>query len=345
MQKSIKAWDWSLKEYPQKINLNVFGTFVCAGGSTMGYKLAGFNHLGGVEIDPKMAYAYRKNHDPKYFYVEDIREFNKRQDLPKELYNLDILDGSPPCTTFSLAGDREATWGKEKKFREGQATQVLDELVYIYCDTVDKLKPKTVILENVPGIVAGQAKRYAIGIYERLTASGYSVQIFSLNSATMGLPQARERIFFIARRNELCWPDLKLDFDMEPVPFGEIAERLPEVPPIIESLKVRMPYVQYGEPSFKWANMRYLQDSSKSSFFSSSLYYDEFTPSTLTSGGHSVYWNQQRMVSQNEYIRMSTFPRDFDFCGNNVRYVCGMSVPPLMTASIARKMRQQWFAL
>ncbi len=160
----LRYKDWKKGDYPKPDKLSVFGTFVCGGGSTMGYKLAGFNHLGGVEIDRKMADLYQQNHQPKYLYIEDIREFNKRNDLPEELYNLDILDGSPPCTTFSMAGKREANWGKNKLFKEGQAKQVLDELVYVYCDTINKLKPKVAILENVPGIVAGKAKKYAIGI-------------------------------------------------------------------------------------------------------------------------------------------------------------------------------------
>jgi DNA (cytosine-5)-methyltransferase 1 len=65
-----------------------------------------------------MADLYIKNHYPKYFYYEDIREFNQRNDLPDELYDLDILDGSPPCSTFSMSGNREADWGKEKVFKE-----------------------------------------------------------------------------------------------------------------------------------------------------------------------------------------------------------------------------------
>ena len=73
----------------------------------MGYKLAGYEHLGGVEIDPKIADVYRENHKSKYLYVEDIRLFNKRNDLPAELFSLDLLDGSPPCSTFSMAGSRE----------------------------------------------------------------------------------------------------------------------------------------------------------------------------------------------------------------------------------------------
>lgn len=97
----------------------------------MGYKLAGFEHLGGVEIDPRMAEIYIKNHNPKHFYLEDIRDFNQREDLPKELYELDILDGSPPCTTFSMCGKREQGWGKEKYFKEGQKKQTLLMIWYL----------------------------------------------------------------------------------------------------------------------------------------------------------------------------------------------------------------------
>lgn len=91
----------------------------------MGYKLAGCNVLGCCEIDPRMNEVYVKNHHPKYNFLMDIRDFNKKEDLPKELYNLDILDGSPPCSTFSMAGQREDAWGVEKKFREGQKCKPL----------------------------------------------------------------------------------------------------------------------------------------------------------------------------------------------------------------------------
>ena len=116
---------WYMRDgYPangiEKHGCKVFGTFICGGGSSMGYKLAGFNHLGGVELDPRVAEIYKVNHNPKYLYTMDIRDFNKLQDLPEALYNLDSLDGSPPCSPFSTAGSREKAWGKEKKFSEGQ---------------------------------------------------------------------------------------------------------------------------------------------------------------------------------------------------------------------------------
>ena len=120
----LKTGPWNLselKDWP-KHGRTVFSCFHCGGGSTMGYKLAGYDVLGGVEIDPEMMKIYRANHNPKHSYLMGIQEFNKilNDKLPKELFNLDILDGSPPCSSFSMAGSREKAWGKKKKFREGQ---------------------------------------------------------------------------------------------------------------------------------------------------------------------------------------------------------------------------------
>lgn len=121
----------------------------------MGYKLAGFDVIGCNEIDPKMMKCYIENHNPQYTFLEDIRDLVRRNNLPEELYNLDILDGSPPCSTFSMSGLREDAWGKEKKFKEGQKTQVLDTLFFDFIALAKRLKPKVVIAENVKGLLLG----------------------------------------------------------------------------------------------------------------------------------------------------------------------------------------------
>ncbi len=339
-------YDWSKKEYPKATKGKVFGTFVCGGGSTMGYKLSGFEHLGGVEIDKRMAKIYKTNHNPIYFYEEDIRLFNERSDLPCELYELDILDGSPPCSTFSMAGKREKGWGVEKVFKEGQTAQVLDELVYVYCDTIAKLKPKVAILENVPGILAGRAKGYAIGIVERLNSVGYDVQIWQFNSATMGVPQARERIFFIARRRDLNLPKIVFNFDLNPIFFGDIVEHNANFSkPLWPSIVARWPFIERGDQNLKFADQKYRNKPTCNAFFSTAIMYNESVHGSLTSSGTSVYYDEKRNLTDLEYRRMSSFPSDFDFCNQDVRYVCGMSVPPLMTAQIANQIWVQWLKL
>lgn len=144
-QMKIHKYDyrWTLSDAVfTKDKGKVFSCFACGGGSTMGYKLAGFDVIGCNEIDHRMMSIYRKNHNPKYHFLEPIQEFKNRADLPEDLYNLDILDGSPPCSTFSVAGSREEAWGKLKHFREGQAEQVLDTLFFDFIDLAERLQPK-----------------------------------------------------------------------------------------------------------------------------------------------------------------------------------------------------------
>ena len=92
-------YKWQKSEYPKKNGKTVFTTFACGGGSSMGYKMAGFDVIGANDIDPQMAKIYKHNHNPKHFFLCPIGDLLK-MDLPDELYNLDILDGSPPCSTF-----------------------------------------------------------------------------------------------------------------------------------------------------------------------------------------------------------------------------------------------------
>jgi DNA (cytosine-5)-methyltransferase 1 len=201
MSDFIPTYKWNLTdlEKVKKNGLKVFSTFACGGGSTMGYKLAGFDVIGANDIDPEMAWHYKENHKPKYYYLEDIRKFRQREDLPKELYQLDILDGSPPCSSFSMAGSREKGWGKKKKFREGQAEQTLDDLFFDFIELARKLQPKVVVAENVKGMLQGNAKGYVKQIIGLFNVVGYDVQLFLLNAATMGVPQKRERVFLFAK--------------------------------------------------------------------------------------------------------------------------------------------------
>lgn len=330
------AWDWSLKEIKQDKPVKVFSCFSCGGGSSMGYKRAGFEVIGNVEIDPKMNQIYLKNNKPKYNFLEDLRQFNQRDDLPDELYGIDILDGSPPCTSFSTAGIREEGWGKTKKFREGQAAQTLDDLFFVFLDTVEKLRPRVVIAENVPGIATGKAKGYVNLIIKRFKQLGYDLQIFALNAAHMDVPQARHRIFFIA--NRCGFPKLDLRFKGEPIFFGKI--KSDHGKPITSSMALTLlDAVRPGDRKLSYVTDRI---SGCKSYYGYQLVHDEQVCFTVTSTGVYIRVDDRETFSDEDFIRVQSFPRDYEFMGNSVQYVTGMSVPPNMMANVAMEVWEQW---
>lgn len=335
-------WKWTMaNDYPKEKNgLKVFSCFACGGGSTMGYKLAGCEVLGCCEIDPKMNEVYKANHHPKYNYLMDIRDFNKLDDLPEELYNLDILDGSPPCTTFSMAGEREESWGKKKKFREGQAEQTLDDLSFVFIETVAKLKPKCVIMENVEGLIKGEAWSYVQRIYKHLHEIGYKVKHWLLKGQFMGVPQTRHRVFFIALRNDIDFDleYLDMSFNYEPITYGEIKEGT--MKPLRENTDYRRLTLEAlpHEKSIADVNMRLHK---KNSGFQTYLINDESIIPTLRSKPDVIDRNAVAYITKETIRNAQTFPSDYKFIPDttaNVGYICGMSVPPVMIKRIVTRL-------
>ena len=342
--KPIKSTDWKwtmANDYPKEKNgLKVFSCFACGGGSTMGYKLTGCDVIGCVEIDEKMNNTYVKNHNPKYNYCMDIRKFNEipNEELPQELFNLDILDGSPPCTTFSMAGEREESWGKKKKFREGQAEQTLDDLSFVFIDTVAKLRPTVVIMENVEGILLGNAIEYSREIYRKFNAIGYKVMHKLLKGEQMGVPQTRHRVFFIATRLDFDLENIDLNFNYEPITYGEIKEG--DVRPLGENTEYRKLTIASlpHEKCIADVNLRLYK---KNSGFQSYFIEDNWVIPTQRAKPDLIDRKEVATVSAETLRNCQTFPQDYKFEPNtysNIGYICGMSVPPIMIKRIVTRL-------
>jgi len=295
----------------------------------MGYKLAGFDHLGGVEIDKEVAAVYQKNHRPKHFYNLDIRDFNNLDALPDELFDLDLLDGSPPCSTFSMAGSREKAWNKKKKFREGQSEQTLDDLVFVYLDTIEKLKPKVALLENVKGLMQGNAKGYLKEIHKRFTKIGYRVQVFLLDASKMGVPQRRQRVFIIGLRNDLDLTKLVLNFCEKPILFGNID---------FCNLGCDLTDIALSG----WRNAK--QGQPIGVFVSDIRFSNKKISNTIRSSGGAYHSEQPRHLSKRELCQIGSYPLDYNFKKLKPKYLIGMSVPPVMTAQIANQINLQWLS-
>jgi len=347
-QMELKTGPWNLsdlKDIP-KNGKKVFSCFHCGGGSTMGYKLAGYEVLGGVEIDPEMMKIYRANHNPKYSFLMGVQDFNKlsKDKIPDELFNLDILDGSPPCSSFSMAGSREDAWGENKKFREGQAHQVLDDLFFHFIETAKILQPKIVVAENVKGLVIGKAKGYVKMIAEQFNSAGYDVQLFLLNAAFMGVPQRRERTFFIAKRKDLNLPKIEMKFNEKMIPFGEAISDLnhqisKSVPPSLKGAGIWMALNRTDEV-VEWAKIK----SGKEKFFTIKGTLLNEPTKTLTASTRHIFYNSDRFLSDIECIRVQSFPDDYKFLDQDVGYFCGMSVPPFMMQRVSDQIYKQWLS-
>ncbi len=333
-------WNWRLAdlEKVEKNGKTVFSCFSCGGGSSMGYKMAGYTVLGNCEIDPEMEKVYQANHHPKHTYLMDIREFNEQKTFPDDLRSLDILDGSPPCSVFSDAGDREKGWGKEKQFREGQKKQRLDDLFLHFIHTAEILRPKVVIAENVKGLVRGNAKGYVNEILKAFRAAGYVTQIFLLDAQTMGVPQRRQRVFFIAHRKDLDFPKLKLEFHEKPIPFGEVRSEHGVV--LKDCMMAELIGKRKKEDTcFSDISER---ERGKRSMFTDRIVADGKIAPTNTASGIAVRFVDGERYSVHDYLATQTFPQDYDFLDQAAQYICGMSVPPVMMAQIASAVHEQW---
>lgn len=183
----------------------VVSTFSGAGGSCLGYRMAGFKVLWANEFAPEPQASYKANspdsilneHDIHGVQVDDILAAIGMQ--PGEL---DVFDGSPPCQSFSTAGSRERGWGKESKYAHG-AEQKNETLFQEYIRLLQGLQPKVFIAENVSGLVKGTAKGFFLEITRSLKACGYRVESQLLDAQWLGVPQARQRIIFMGVRNDL----------------------------------------------------------------------------------------------------------------------------------------------
>ena len=350
------SYNWNLKDTIfTKDKGKVFSCFACGGGSTMGYKLAGFDVIGHNDIDKKMIEVYKENHKPKFSFLESITTFAKRKDLPKELYNLDILDGSPPCSSFSMAGNREKDWGKEKVFREGQELQVLDTLFFDFIDLAKELQPKVVVAENVKGLLMGNAKQYVLKIYDEFDKAGYYCQHFLLNASKMGVPQRRERVFFVCLRKDLATkflhyadmftelPKITMEFDEKEIPFKDFDSGKPglKLPPCIikDDNYIKC---NNGESMGNYTR----RTIGKEKYFSYKKVNPERALSTILAAYDSGEFriDMPNFLHYEDLINGGSYPKDYNFLNLKHKYLIGMSVPPIMTAQIAYNIYDQWLS-
>ena len=275
---------------------------------------------------------YRKTEDTE---PQDVYNLSVEDDESYTVFNLAVHN----CSVFSSAGEREAGWNKEKQFREGQKMQRLDDLFFWFINIAKKLQPRAVIAENVKGLTAGNAKGYVNEIFKAFREAGYQPQMFLLNGATMGVPQRRERVFFVAQRNDLHRPKLTMSFHEKPILFGQV--RTEHGVLLKEGSKIKMLLDSRKPTDRKLADINQ-RLSGKYTSFTNYIWSDDQVCGTIASGGSYFRMVDGEGMSKQDFINVQTFPQDYDFIDQSVQYVCGMSVPPLMMARVAHEVDRQW---
>lgn len=348
------TYKWNLKDLKKvKPNgLTVFSCFAGGGGSSQGYKLAGYDVIGCNEIDPRQMEIYQHNLNPKYSFLEDIRTFRERDDLPSELYCLDILDASFPCSLFSSANLKaDEKKGKEVKFREGQVSQTLDDLAFETIKLVNKIKPKVCVFENVKGLLQDKNKWYVEQIYSQFEKIGYKICHHLVNCADLGVPQKRERVFFFAVRDDFkvptsdlfgMYPHLEINIKEKHIKIGEIdSDYLGKKP--TNHVVTMMNHYRIGDKSL--GDIRKRIDN-KDTGFQTYIVTDNDVCNTLRAGSNDCIRLEYENINFSDYelLQIGSWSQDYDFKNQKISYVIGMSVPPLAMYRISKEIEKQWLS-
>ena len=178
-----------MKAIPKAIDL-----FAGCGGCTVGLKASGFRVVGAVEIDARASGVYTLNHPEVHLWQKDITRVSvtqMRRILGLKSGELDLLAGCPPCQGFSSV----RTLNRKSAVRDKR-----NDLVFQFERLIVGLRPKAVMLENVPGLAANQ--RFA-RFRARLRKLGYVVNAKILDAADYGVPQRRRRLILLAGRTAI----------------------------------------------------------------------------------------------------------------------------------------------
>lgn len=178
--------------------MKAISLFCGAGGMDIGFEKAGVNILWANEFNLDAVNTYCQNHPNTYVVYADIREAKKQLSNYKN-ESVDIVFGGPPCQGFSVAGKMNPD--------DERST-----MVWEFFDVVETVVPKFFVMENVKAL--GELARWQQvrnRIYKRATDLGYHCFSRILNSADYGVPQKRERVFFIGVKNGI--PSIETKFD------------------------------------------------------------------------------------------------------------------------------------
>jgi len=348
---------------------NVISTFAGGGGSSTGYRLAGGKILCVNEFVEQAQRTYAENYADTPILPDDIKKLSGKDFMsianiqPGEL---DIFDGSPPCSAFSVSGKLSHTkdgkhsdgWGKTKKYSDGMMVENIEDLFFEFLRIANEIKPKVIIAENVKGLTIGEAKSYFNKIQNTFGEIGYDVCAHVLDSRYYGVSQTRSRVIFIGVREDISEAlglsilnigNIFPDPTAYTIPLKDALVGLVYDPDEVELLTKKFSATAYWkqtgslmplDPPKVLSGMDYHPKGHHFNLKRVSQYAPAPTLTALGSGDGTAgafHWNEPRKLTLGELKRIMSLPDDYKLTGtwNQKAERIGRMVPPLMMKSVA----------
>ena len=355
-----------VKKASAQNKFTVISCFAGGGGSSTGYRLAGGKILLINEFVEEAIASYKKNYPDTPVLVDDIKKYAGKDFLNKiklKEGDLDILDGSPPCSAFSVAGKREKGWDKTKTYSDGKSVENIEDLFLDFIRVAKDIKPKVIVAENVKGITFGEATKKLNEFIKAFESIGYYVTYRVLNAANFGVAQGRERTIFICVREDVA-DAIGLSFlnlsGIFPEPFGyqismeESIDDIENDPEQVKELK------DFYEGSFQKKFLDPIPFRPKRHMKPSDPEFREWNPKascfnmirpaphlpcpTLTQQGQKkglsgvFHYADNRKLTIKELKRLMSLPEDYELTGTFDQQAerIGRMVAPKMMAEVAK---------
>jgi len=329
-----------------KNNHNFIDLFSGAGGLMRGFIDAGYKPLFSVEMWEPAVETHKLNYPDIKLFAEDIRTIDNER-LSKYRGKVDVIVGGPPCQGFSTIGKRLV---KDPR----------NELVFEFIRFVETIQPKVFLMENVRGLLSSDGGKIKNAIEAEFDSVGYNVLSKVLCAADFGVPQIRNRVFFLGIRKDL---GIKPSFPASKFSKNEYAtvgdaindlvgkeNTIPNHVPMKHNaiVEARIRCIKEGEGIPKGGLPDSVSHGSRSDYKDNEIKnfshvyrrLSRFRPATTMVPGHNAFPlhpTENRSLTVREAARIQTFPDDVIFCGTrqNQCIQVGNAVPVMLASALA----------
>jgi DNA (cytosine-5)-methyltransferase 1 len=342
----------------------VISLFAGCGGSSLGYKLAGYKELLAIDSNKNAVETFKLNFPEVPIWQRNIAKIKGQEILDfcnTKKGDLDVLDGSPPCQGFSTAGKRKVADSR-------------NDLVNEYIRLVSETEPKIFIMENVSGMVKGKMKGLFIEYVKKMKELNYNVRVKLLNAKYYDVPQSRQRLIFMGVRKDLKFlpifpiPNKKLISVREVLP-SILATRSQKINPLIDGRKPAATicascegYEIIRNEDWELEAAAKVRDTwigeelknireggqSKKHFSLVRAARNRPCPTIQKCYGDAgtaglCHYSEDRRFTISELKRLQSFPDNFNFIGTFRKQwaLIGNSVPPLFMKAISKTIRKE----